>query len=247
MQAEQSRSDSGRIAYARNGEADKMFRARIRRLLDGDARRICDVGGGAKPIVPLAQIEERGLDYVVLDESGEQLEKAPAGYRRVQASILDRPAVAALVRDGGAFDAVISRWTAEHIPDGRGFHESVFELLRPGGTVVHLFPTLYSIPFLVNRALTPALSSAVLFRACSEREAKFRPYYSWCRGPSARQLERLSALGYTVESYTGFFGHSFYAPIKPLHLAHRWAVERLLAHPLPSMTSFALVVLQRPA
>ena len=151
-----------------------------------------------------------------------------------------------LARTHGPFDAVFSRWTAEHVRDGERFHRHVFELLRPGGTAVHMFPTLYALPFLVNRVLPPALSSGVLFRACPARHAKFRPYYSWCRGPSRAQLARLRSVGFSIERYTGYFGHAFYRRIKPLAAAERAFVGVMVDHPLPALTSFALVVLRRP-
>ena len=190
MQTAQTHTASNGVSYALHLEAEARFWAEISRILDGGAKHICDVGGGAKPILPLRRISASGLDYVVLDESLEQLERAPEGYERYEASILDEVAVSKLITDRGPFDAVISRWTAEHIPDGRGFHERIFEMLRPGGTAVHLFPTLYSVPFVINRVLSPKPSAAVLFRTSPARKAKFRPYYSWCRGPSARQIRR---------------------------------------------------------
>ena len=156
-------------------------------------------------------------------------------------------------RERGAFDVVASRWAAEHMPDGHAFHRQVFETLKPGGAAVHLFPTLYSPVFLANRVLPPALSSALLERGSeggrSEdgRHAKFRSYYSWCRGPSARQMARFRRIGFTIERYIGFFGHGYYRRVKPIDRLHRAMTETLLTHPLASMTSFALVVLRRPS
>jgi SAM-dependent methyltransferase len=218
----------------------------VRATLEGGARRVCDVGGGARPLLHLPQIERYGVDYLVLDESLEQLEKAPAGYQRAQASILDRDAMARLVAERGPFDAVFSRWTAEHVPDGERFHRQVYELLRPGGVAIHMFPTLYALPFLVNRLLSPSMSSGVLFRVCPQRHAKFRPYYSWCRGPTRRQLARMRSTGFALERYTGYFGHAFYRRIKPLAAAERAFTGVMLEHPQPALTSFALVVLRRP-
>src|SRR2546425_921567 len=34
--------------------------------------------------------------------------------------------------------------------------------------------------------------------------------YSWCRGPTGRQLRRIEALGFSVERYVGSFGHALY-------------------------------------
>jgi hypothetical protein len=133
----------------------------------------------------------------------------------------------------------------EHMPDGRLFHQMVHDMLRPGGTAVNIFPTLYAVPFVFNRIFNGGLSAAVLARVQPARRSKFPAYYSWCRGPSARQLDRLSELGYSVERYVGFFGHSYYRRIRPLEAVHRRFVRWQLGHPHPLMTSFALVVLTR--
>jgi SAM-dependent methyltransferase len=234
------------ISYGDVNDAEGQFRAQVGALIDGGAKRICDVGGGAHPIVGLKQIGERGLDYVVLDVSEQQLARAEGDYQRFQADILAPDTVPELARRWGAFDAVISRWTAEHIRDGRRFHEQVFRMLRPGGTAVHFFPTLYSLPFLLNSLLAPGMSAALLYRVFPARKGKFVAYYSWCRGPTARQIRRLQSTGFSVDRYVGYFGHNLYRPVGPLHHAHKAVAAMLVEHPLPSLTSFAMVVLTRP-
>jgi SAM-dependent methyltransferase len=236
------------VSYGQVADAEPHFWAQVHRLLrDRGTTRVCDVGGGARPTVSLALLERYGLEYTVLDTAQEELERTPAGYRTFQASAIDAPRIAELVERDGPFDAVISRWAAEHIPDGRRFHEQVFSMLRPGGCAVHMFPTLYSPPFVLNRLLGARVSNAVLFRAFPNRKVKFPAYYSWCRGPSPRQLARLQAIGFSIEQYMGFFGHAFYARVKPLHRAQRALSSVLVEHPVAGMTSFALVVLERPA
>lgn len=184
--------------------------------------------------------------YVVIDISQDELDKAPAGHKTFQANILDKADVARLMREHGPFDLVLSRWTAEHMPDGKAFHEQVFAMLRPGGRALHLMPTLYTPPFLINRLLGARLSRAVLFRAFPARRVKFPAYYSWCRGPSRRQVRRLQQIGFSIDQYIGFFGHGMYARIKPLDRAQKIVTRTLLKHPVASMTSFALLVLRRP-
>jgi SAM-dependent methyltransferase len=235
------------ISYGSVNDAEGQFRGEVRTLLEAGAKRICDVGGGAHPIVGLKQVHERGLEYVVLDVSEHELGRAEGDYQRFQADILDAQTVPALAASFGAFDAVLSRWTAEHIRDGERFHEQVFALLRPGGTAVHLFPTLYALPFFVNRVLEPGLSSALLYRLFPRRDAKFPAYYSWCRGPTGRQIRRLESIGFSVDRYAGYYGHGMYRRMKPVHAAHKAICATLVDHPLPSLTSFALVMLTRPA
>ncbi len=225
--------------------------AELGTLMGQGARRFCDVGGGANPIVSTRKIDQLELEYVLLDSSSEELEKAPGSYQTYQASILDPGAISKLLQSGGHFDVVASRWTAEHMPDGRAFHEQVHAMLKPGGVAVHLFPTLYSLPFVVNRLLPDAASSRLLSgsggggRASEGQHPKFPSYYSWCRGPSRRQLARLASVGFKVESYTGFYGHGYYRRLRPLDALHRRASRYLLAHPVADLTSFALLVLRR--
>jgi SAM-dependent methyltransferase len=239
---------AGRIplSYGSVGDFERHLRWQTHKVLIDGAKRICDVGAGAKPSIGLGMVQRYDLDYLILDASQDELDRAPAGYRMLQADILDSQAISEEVSRDGPFDAVFSRWTAEHIPDGRRFHEAVFSMLRPGGRAVHMFPTLYTPPFVVNRLLAEGLSRRLLFRVYPEREVKFPALYSWCRGPTRRQLRRLEHVGFSIEHYFGFFGHNFYASIRPLHRAQQLLTRTLIEHPVPQLTSFALVVLRRP-
>lgn len=241
----------GVIGWDHTESAQEHLLGELRALIANGDRRICDVGGGANPVFSERKIERLGLEYVVLDASEHELEKAPSSYERLSGDIMDGELISQMVAERGAFDVVVSRFTAEHVPDGRLFHEHVFSMLRPGGHAVHLFPTLYSPPFVLNHVLPSALSERLLSgavhgdRSAQGRHPKFRTYYSWCRGPSRRQLARLRSVGFSIERYVGFFGHSYYRRVKPLERAHLAATELLLEHPLASMTSFALIVLRR--
>jgi SAM-dependent methyltransferase len=226
---------------------DPHFYAELRRLMDAGEKRFCDIGGGGSPVVGLRGVEKRGLDYVVFDASQIQLDRTPPGYQLFLGDALDPGSVSRFTGQHGTFDVVVSRFTAEHMSDGRRFHEHVFSILRPGGTAVHVFPTLYSAPFVLNRLLSQDLSKAIHDRAFPGSRNKFPAYYSWCRGPTTHQLRQLESIGYSIERYVGFFGHTFYKRFRPLDRVHKASARMLLNHPLPSLTSFALAVLVRPA
>jgi hypothetical protein len=231
------------VSYARASDAELTFWRELDGLLDGGAKRVCDIGGGAKPAMSLKRIHELEIDYLVLDESQAQLDRAPAGYEGRALDILDARAVAELVRERGPFDLVLSRWTAEHMRDGRRFHENVRIMLRPRGTALHYFPTLYALPFLANRMMPEDLSASLLFGLFRKRKVKFPARYSWCRGPTRGQLTGLHDCGYSVDRYYGFFGHGFYARVSPLQAVERLFAKVLVKHPVPLATSFAVVVL----
>lgn len=223
------------------------YDAYIKRLASRQGtKRVLEIGGGANPALPMEFVERYRLRYVVLDISAEELAKAPAGYSKIQADIMSQD-----LSIPGDYDLVLSRMVAEHVPDGRRFHSNVRNLLSRGGLAFHFFPTLYAPPYVVNRLLPEWISRRALSllqpgRESEGKHAKFSSYYSWCRGPSRRQIKRFERLGYEVEEYIGFFGHAgYYEKIKPLKRAHERIASALARHPVPRLTSFAYVVLSK--
>jgi SAM-dependent methyltransferase len=238
---------------ANQARADRnaLFEERILDRIDGEGlRAVCDVGGGPNPLLGPEAVAARDLRYVLLDPLAEQLDKAPPGYETAHA---DAAAPPPELR--GAFDLVLSQWVAEHVEDPPAFHAGIRALLRPGGYAVHLFPTLYAIPFVANlllpervagalagaRALTPGPT-----REPEGRHGKFPAHYRWCRGPSARQVRRLEGAGFEVLEYVGFFGHGYYQRLGPLARAEARLADFLVRHPVAQLTSAAVVVLRRP-
>ncbi len=139
----------------------------------------------------------------------------------------------------------------EHVADGERYYRNIFTVLRPGGVTAHCFSTLYALPFVANRVLPERFASRVLDTVNPRdryQHDKFRAYYSWSRGPSRLMIERLSRLGYEVLEYRGYFGHGYYdhpaqRPVRALEEAKtRW----LCRHPIPILTSYAVVVLRKP-
>ena len=209
---------------------------------------ICDVGGGANPqLDPVARRESR---YVLLDIDPGELAKAPDDVERVTGDIAS-PGFEAFAQ----FDLVLSRTVAEHVADPRAFHHNVHSLLAPGGVAVHFFPTLWALPFVANRIFPEALAERLLLKLQPERVShgtagKFPALYHWCRGPSPQQLRRLTSVGFTVKRYVGFFGHDYYRRVPWAGpTLNRWEDHKarvLTRHPHPALTSYGLVVLQRP-
>ena len=233
------------VSYGFYLEAWQRHTETLRRLVeDYRPKTVCEIGGGANPALPLPFVEERGIDYTILDISPAELDKAPAGYRKVAADICGDE-----LPPTERFDFMFSKMLAEHVRSGRAFHQNVFRLLAPGGLAFHFFPTLYAPAFISNRLLPENVSSVAL-RAFAPRDeyqhAKFPARYSWCRGPTSMQLARLEGLGYEVVSYRGFFGYDYYSRIPVLRWASSRTAAYLCRHPRASMTSFAFVLLRKP-
>lgn len=220
-------------------------------IIRSGARRVLELGGGANPAIPQEFLQRHGIEYTVLDISPTELAKAPDDYRKVCGDI----GSPALRFDGieGRYDFIFSKMLAEHVKNGEQMHRNVYRLLAPGGKAAHYFPTLYAPPFVVNRLVPERLGYWLLRWLETGRESdgnkgKFPAYYSWCRGPTRRQIARLQGLGYAVEEYIGFFGHRiYYRRIPPLRALHVRLADWLVRHPVPALTSSSYVLLSKPA
>lgn len=205
---------------------------------------VCDVGGGANPLLDRDTRTRLGLAYTVADADAAELAKAPDDVDKALVDITAQ----ALAR---SFDAVVSRLLAEHVRDPAAMHRNVYAMLRPGGVAIHFFATLYCTPFVVNRLLPQRVSESLVVllqphRVRHGRHGKFRAYYRWCRGPTPRQLARLAGTGFELVDYTAGFGHGYYARVPLLQRVENAKAGLLVRHPVPALTSYAIVVLRRP-
>lgn len=207
---------------------------------------VCEAGGGARPQLEPRFVAEEGLDYVVVDVSQSELDKAPSAYQKVRAD-LTAPDLDGL----GPYDLIFSQALIEHLPEPAAFHRNVLRLLRPGGRALHFFPTLYEPTMVLNRVLPEAVTEQMLLFLQPRRERggpeeKFPAYYRWCRGPTRRQRARLEGLGFEVEEYVGFFGHDYFYDLPALHRTQMAVARALVRRPVPALTSVAYVVLRKP-
>lgn len=218
------------------------FRAECWRLVNAiSARSICDVGGGWRPLFDPGDLASREIDYTVLDVSPEMLARVPAGCQTVCADICEPPPELTQ-----RFDLVFSMFVAEHVRDGAAMHRGVFDMLRPGGVAIHVFPTLFYPAFVANKLLPERLTQ-LLVRGLVHHDAKFPACYSWCYGPTRKMHQRLNAIGYDVLEYRGFYGTDYLQRVPVAReLEERfssWAASRRSPH----LTSFARVQLRKPA
>lgn len=213
------------------------------------ATTIADIGGGRCPRIPLDVVRSMNLDYYVLDISGEELRLAPEGYKKIQADMA-APGIERQI--DRTFDFAFSIFFLEHIEDPLTLHRNIWSLLAPGGIALHIFPTLYALPFVVN-AMTPDwLSSSLLGMVQPHRTqvssgtAKFPAYYRWCRGPTKSMIDRFESLGFRVEEYVGYFGHNYYRRIPFGSQLERMLSIAKLKMQLSHLTALAYCVLRKP-
>ena len=236
---------SANVIYKQSNNAWAEYSSFIQSLVERfSPQTVCDVGGGANPVLPFEFIASRGIDYSLLDISAEELAKAPREYQKI---VQDIEAESFPWKQ--EFDFLFTKMLAEHIHDGQRFHKNVFDLLKPGGIAVHYFPTLYTLPFLVNKIVPEKLSSQLL-NIFAPRErfrlGKFPAYYDWCYGPTPKMLTMLTGIGFEILEFRGLIGHIYYGRIPFIKEIHRAYSKFLAKHPSPYLTSFAQVILRKP-
>lgn len=233
------------ISYKEGKHAFTDFEPLIKELIDERGlTRICDIGGGANPLLNEEYIIKKDIDYTILDISETELRKAPKIYKKLRADISDPKFIS-----NEKFDLIFSKMVAEHISDAKQFHKNILNCLSDKGLAVHFFPTLYTLPFFINYLIPEKLSQKLLdiFDPRDKyQHAKFPAYYRWCRGPFNSQITRLHSIGYEIIEYRCFFGHSgYYKKLNLLKNIHKYKSNFLLKHPNPYFTSYAYVILKK--
>ena len=170
------------------------------------AADLLELGGGRWPAFRVDEMPDSLAHYTVNDVSEHELSLLPVGYDKACFDVSG---------DAGAFegryDVVFSRFLAEHVADGPAMHANVFRVLKPNGTAFHLIPTLYAIPFVINRLLPEAIG-AKLLALLPRREVspKFPAYYSACYGDTPKMRKMFSDIGYSRVEIRNFYGHFYY-------------------------------------
>lgn len=179
---------------------------------------ILELGAGRYPSFRLAEMPSTIHSYTVNDISADELALLPEGYEK---ACFDVSGDAANFRDN--YDVVFSRFLAEHVPDGEAMHRNVHQVLRPGGVAFHLIPTLYAMPFIINKYLPENLTTQILkiFSPRRTISPKFPAYYSACYGNPERMRRMLTDIGFQKVEVRNFYGHFYYEKIPVLNMLHR--------------------------
>ncbi len=187
--------------------------------------RVLDVGGGKRPLIPLATKQQLNLDVVGLDIDADELAAAPSGA--YDATIQGDVAEVALP---GKFDLIVSQTVLEHVRDTRRAIANLAAALAPGGQMAHMLPC-GNAPFaLVNRLLGPWLSQRLLWTLYPETRnvGGFPAYYRHC---TPRSLARLvENAGLDVQEIRAYYSSEygrFFLPLYAVELARQLLMQRL--------------------
>jgi SAM-dependent methyltransferase len=209
-------------------------------ILQYPAPRILELGGGRRPSFALSDLPDRVSSYTVNDVSADELALTAPEYDK---ACFD---VAGDVSEfEGQFDVVFSRALAEHVQDGEAMHRNVLKLLKPGGVALHMIPTLYSWPFVLNRLLPERLSHKILVSLFPHRKTeapKFPAFYSWCYGNRDKMTRMFKGIGYSKVDIRTFYGHHYLEKVPVLREIDNAVSELASKKDWSSYGSFAHVM-----
>jgi SAM-dependent methyltransferase len=242
------RNGSGQVVYTTIEDLWESYEDLLVHLAhEIDAEDIAELGGGANPMIGNTELWGFAKHRTVVDISATELEKAET---TVETRVAD---LCAPITDNlGAYDLVFSQMLCEHLPNPEAFHRNCFNLLRPGGLAVHFFPTLYTLPYVINKIIPEDTARSILRkvqpgRLDDPKREKFPAFYRWTTGPTRRSRQKFESVGFEVTGWQACFGHRYYEVIPPLHKLELAKSAYLLKHPRPALTSFGVVILRKPA
>jgi SAM-dependent methyltransferase len=155
---------------------DLRLRAALAESVEPE-QRILDVGSGAKPTLP-PESRPRGVRYVGLDPSREELEKAPSGSYD---DLIVAPAEQHVPGHDGEFDLAVSFMAFEHIQPLDVALNNIRAYLRPGGRLIAQLAGGRSPFALTNRLIPFQFTRRVLGRVQNRRpESVFPSRYDRC-------------------------------------------------------------------
>jgi SAM-dependent methyltransferase len=218
---------------------DDTLRSIIAQYPDAD---ILELGGGRWPSFRRADLPNNLRSYTVNDISEEELSLVPPEYSK---ACFDVSGDASGFE--GLYDVVFSRFLAEHVRDGRAMHRNINKVLKPGGTAFHLIPTLYALPFVINRLLPERVGQQVLNAFSPRREIspKFPAYYSQCFGDTPKMRRMFEEIGYERVEIRNFYGHFYYETIPVLRDLESWFSGLASRSQWSWCSSYAYIIAQK--
>jgi SAM-dependent methyltransferase len=176
------------------------------------ARRLMEIGGGRSPLFAPDELADMGAELTVNDISANELVRLPSSYRTACFDIAGELSRGAVERN--ACDLAFSKMVFEHVEDGRRAWRNVHEILSPGGVAIAFLPTLFALPFVLNKLLPDTFAEWLIKLVNRERNDETSPVFP-ARYSRSYAVERwlrpmLAEIGYRDILIVPFYGHVYY-------------------------------------
>jgi SAM-dependent methyltransferase len=211
-----------RLPKAFNQNLNRLCILKVADLLNSRRGQIVlDVGGG-KECPFLQDVDEPAAHLIIAFDCSEKELK----HNVVDNRVVGDAAMKGLPFRNQSVDLIVSRSVVEHIRDNGTFFENCAQALRPGGTMIHVFPGRFAPFALANRILPNRLSRRLLDYFLPEWVDRdtcgFVAFYDRCHYSAMQDLIRrhgFESARYVFAYYQGIYYTSVF-PIYCLMLAY---------------------------
>lgn len=213
-------------------------------------RRIMEIGGTTHRSTGTDIVPDHVESFTIGDISEKELENVPKDIF----DVLLFDACGDVSDIDGQFDLIFSKFCGEHMVDGKQFHQNMYDLLAPGGVAIHVIPTLFASPFVVNFLMPEAVSRFFLKLVQPERlsesrleatAGKFPAYYSLCRGSQKYMERKLADVGFSEIEVRSYFGHSYYDKIPVLRWVENTFSQKCADWRWDFYSSYAIIITRK--
>jgi SAM-dependent methyltransferase len=226
----------------------KNYPATVRDLVSASrSQSVIEIGGGRFPFFSAEDVATLGLSYTTNDISARELAKAPAwtGKALFDVQTADRDAVAPFAE---SFDFAFSKMVMEHVASYKRAYANIHTILKPGGVSVAFHPTLYALPFVMNKLLPETLAEPILQAFFPTRNddgiPKFPARYNGCVISNGVQ-SYLRGIGFRDVWQIPFYGHDYYIGV-PLLRSAQASLSRFAARGnLTGLASYAYTIVRK--
>jgi SAM-dependent methyltransferase len=209
------------------------------------ARRMLEIGAGRSPLFSLNELRSLNAELTVNDISADELALLPPGYRQACFDIAGEIAETQM----GTIDLAFSRMVFEHVEDAHKAWHNVHAMLAPGGVALAFVPTLFAMPFVINRVLPDNLGERIAHaldrKRTQEEQPVFPARYNWCFTLDAPMRRRLEEIGFAEVLIVPFYGHRYYQHFPLIRDIHRGFTALARRLDLRLSSAYAYIVVRK--
>lgn len=222
----------------------RVVRGLVRQL---GVSSVLEIGGGRDPLFKPDDLPSLNIDLTVNDISQPELDRLPGIYQRACFDVGGDDAD--IARLGNTFDLIFSHTVLEHVADGRQAWRNMCAMLKSGGVALAFVPTLYSLPFVLNRLLPDELARWIvraLYRHRTDADDPIFPArYSWTFASEAKMRPMLEAAGFSEALILPFYGHGYFERFPLVRSMHRSITELARRNDWRLIASYAYIVARK--
>ena len=211
------------------------------------ARRLLEVGGGRDPLFKPEELSALGAELTVNDISQTELDVLPKSYRTACFDVAGDISAVADLRN--SFDLAFSRMVFEHVSDGQRAWANLYELLAPGGVALAFIPTLYALPFVINRLLPDDVAAKIVKliypHRTDDEDPVFPARYSWTYASDRKMRPMLETIGYREIVILPFYGHGYFDRFPVVRQIHAKFTELARKNDWRTVASYAYIAARK--